>query len=164
MKPNALTKSNRCEELSPREVFPPNGNGSFDNFSTTGEKDTTGKIEHCIAYMVAHIDRPLQVATLAALANVSLSHFFALFKQHTGCAPIDYFTRLRMHHACRLLSSGSASVKEVAAALGYGDPFYFSRVFKSVNKVAPSKYRTSGLDFANEPDGRPPAGRLQGGI
>ncbi|HXC99652.1 MAG TPA: helix-turn-helix transcriptional regulator, partial [Verrucomicrobiae bacterium] len=74
-------------------------------------------------------------------------------KQRTGCAPMDYFTRLRMRHACRLLSSGSASVKEVAAALGYGDPFYFSRVFKSVNKVPPSKYRTSRLDFANESEG-----------
>jgi transcriptional regulator GlxA family with amidase domain len=153
MKPNELTKSNRCEELSPREVFPPNGDGSFGEFSRTGEKDTAGKIEHCIAYMVAHIDQPMQVATLAALANVSLSHFFALFKQRTGCAPMDYFTRLRMRHACRLLSSGSASVKEVAAALGYGDPFYFSRVFKSVNKVPPSKYRTSRLDFANESEG-----------
>jgi AraC-like DNA-binding protein len=33
------------------------------------------------------------------------------------------------------------SVKQVAATLGYDDPFYFSRVFKSVNQVAPSGYR-----------------------
>jgi hypothetical protein len=33
------------------------------------------------------------------------------------------------------------SVKEVAATLGYDDPFYFSRIFKSVNRVAPSEYR-----------------------
>jgi hypothetical protein len=33
------------------------------------------------------------------------------------------------------------SVKEVAATLGYDDPFYFSRIFKSVNHVAPSEYR-----------------------
>lgn len=91
--------------------------------------------------MEQHLDQPLQVATLAALASLSPSHFFALFKQHTGCSPMDYFTRLRMQHARRLLGSGSTSVKEVAAALGYADPFYFSRVFKSVNNVAPSKFR-----------------------
>jgi AraC-like DNA-binding protein len=152
MKQNELTKSNRCEELSPREMFPANGGGGFGDFSRTGEKDAAGKIECCIAYMVAHIDQPMQVATLAALANVSLSHFFALFKQRTGCAPIDYFTRLRMRHACRLLGSGTVSVKEAAAALGYDDPFYFSRVFKSVNNVAPSKYRNARLNFASEPD------------
>jgi AraC-like DNA-binding protein len=91
--------------------------------------------------MMRHLDEPLQVATLAAQANISASHFFALFKRQTGCAPIDCFIRLRMQHACRLLDETVLSVKEVAATLGYDDPFYFSRIFKSVNRVAPSEYR-----------------------
>ena len=100
-------------------------------------------MERSIAYMADHINEPLQVATLAAMANVSPSHFFALFKKRTGCPPMDYFTRLRMRQAGRLLDSTPASVKEVAAALGYDDPFYFSRVFKSVHHVPPSRYRTA---------------------
>jgi len=100
------------------------------------------KIEQSITYMMKHLDKPLQVATLAATVNVSPSHFFVLFKRRTGCPPIDYFIRLRMQRACQLLTAGSLHVKEVAAALGYDDPFYFSRVFKSVNRVAPSEYRT----------------------
>ncbi|MGB6500146.1 MAG: AraC family transcriptional regulator [Thermoplasmata archaeon] len=124
-------------------VLPADAGARFDVASRPGGKDRLGKIEDCIAYMEAHIDQPLRVATLAALANLSPSHFFALFKRHTGCPPKDYFTRLRMQHARRLLGSGSASVKEVAAALGYADPFYFSRVFKSVNQVAPSKFISS---------------------
>lgn len=93
--------------------------------------------------MLAHLNEPLQVATLAAQVNVSSSHYFALFKQWMGCPPMDYFTRLRMHHASCLLGSTSASVKEVAAALGYDDPFYFSRVFKAIHRVPPSQYRTA---------------------
>ena len=112
--------------------------------SDDGE-DAPGKVERSIAYMADHINQPLQVATLAAMANVSPSHFFALFKKRTGCPPMDYFTRLRMRHAGHLLGSTSASVKEVAAALGYDDPFYFSRVFKSVHQVPPSRYRTVRL-------------------
>jgi AraC-like DNA-binding protein len=73
--------------------------------------------------------------------NISPSHYFALFKRRTGRAPMDYFTRLRMAEARRLLDTTTSSVKEVAAVLGYDDPFYFSRVFKSVNQVAPSNYR-----------------------
>lgn len=105
------------------------------------ESEAVRKIEESIAYMMRHLDEPLQVATLAARANVSPSHFFALFKRRVGCAPIDYFIRLRMQHACRLLDETPLSVKEVAATLGYDDPFYFSRSFKSVNRVAPSEYR-----------------------
>jgi AraC-like DNA-binding protein len=112
-----------------------------------GESGPMQKVERSIHYMLANLNRPLQVATLAAHANVSPSHFFALFKQMTGRPPMDYFTKLRMSHACRLLDSNSASVKEVAAALGYNDPFYFSRVFKSVSAVAPVHYR--GLGFSS---------------
>jgi AraC-like DNA-binding protein len=107
------------------------------------ERDSWGKVGRSIAYMIEHINEPLQVSTLAALVNVSPSHFFALFKQQTGSPPMDYFTHLRMRHACRLLGSTGASVKEVAAALGYDDPFYFSRVFKAVNNVPPSRYRSA---------------------
>jgi transcriptional regulator GlxA family with amidase domain len=99
------------------------------------------KIAQSITYMMQHLDQPLQVATLAANVNVSPSHFFVLFKRRTGRPPIDYFIRLRMQRACQLLRAGSLHVKEVAAALGYDDSFYFSRVFKSVNHVAPSEYR-----------------------
>jgi AraC-like DNA-binding protein len=105
------------------------------------ESEAIRKIEQSIAYMLRHLDEPLQVATLAAQANISPSHFFALFKRQMGCAPIDYFIHLRMQHACRLLDETVLSVKEVAATLGYDDPFYFSRIFKSVNQVAPSEYR-----------------------
>ena len=99
------------------------------------------KIEESIAFMTRNLNRPLQVSMLAALVNVSPSHYFALFKRHTGRAPMDYFTRLRMEKARCLLETTASSVKEVAAALGYDDPFYFSRVFKSVNRLAPSNYR-----------------------
>ena len=98
------------------------------------------RIERSIAYMTEHLNQPLRVAELAAQAEVSPSHFFALFKRQTGHPPINYFIRLRMRRACELLDSTAASVKEVAAALGYEDQFYFSRLFKSVNHFAPSRY------------------------
>ncbi len=119
------------------------GRSGFAAALSDDREDTSSKVERSIAYMADHINQPLQVATLAAMANVSPSHFFALFKKRTGCPPMDYFTRLRMRHAGHLLGSTSASVKEVAAALGYDDPFYFSRVFKSVHQVPPSRYRAA---------------------
>lgn len=114
------------------------------------------RIGRSITYMAQHLNQPLQVSALAAQANVSPSHYFALFKRQTGTPPIDFFIRLRMKHARELLDSTSSSVKEIAAALGYHDPFYFSRVFKSIHRVAPTEHRRqtacksgSGLDHAD---------------
>jgi prepilin-type N-terminal cleavage/methylation domain-containing protein len=120
------------------------------------ERSENGRrISHSIAFMLQHLNQPLQVAALAASVNISASHYFALFKRLTGSAPIDYFIRLRMRRAGQLLEATTLTVKEVAAELGYDDQFYFSRVFKSVHGVAPTEYReksgdatTSNSDFA----------------
>jgi AraC-like DNA-binding protein len=127
-----------CSPLT--EVAPYTSNSRL-SILNTGCKRANQTVERSIDYMVANLNRPLRVATVAAQVNVSQSYFFSLFKQITGCPPMDYFTKLRMAEACRLLNSPTARVKEVAIELGYNDPFYFSRVFKSFSTVAPSHYR-----------------------
>jgi len=108
---------------------------------TNGRSDAAEKIGRSVQYMTQHLNQPLQVAVLAAQAKISPSHYFALFKRQTGCPPIDYFIRLRMQRARELLESTSSTVKEIAGLLGYNDPFYFSRLFKSVNQISPTHYR-----------------------
>ena len=112
--------------------------------------DSFQRIAQTVSYMNEHLNQPLQAAQLAALAHVSLSHYFALFKRCVGCAPIDFFIRLRMRRAAHLLETTTLNIKEIAAALGYDDPFYFSRVFKLVNGIAPSDYRRSRRETASE--------------
>ncbi|MDE3067283.1 MAG: AraC family transcriptional regulator [Verrucomicrobiota bacterium] len=103
--------------------------------------DAAQKVAQSIAYMKQHLDQPAAAASFAALANLSESHYRSLFKRQTGYAPVDYFIRLRMHKACQLLDTTRLSVKEIATAVGYQDPLYFSRAFKAVIELAPSEYR-----------------------
>ena len=136
-------KRNGIEQLqvtAPRSFGLPAKRGESE-VGHNGESHVAQKVEQSISYMLQHLNQPLQVATLAAAVNVSPSHYSALFKRWTGCPPIDYFIHLRMQQACRLFDSTCLNVKEVAAALGYDDPFYFSRTFKAINQVAPSEYR-----------------------
>jgi AraC-like DNA-binding protein len=105
------------------------------------ETDAAARIVRTIEYMREHLNESLRAATLAGVANMSLPHYFAQFKRVIGSSPIDYLIKLRMEHARRLLAETSWSVKEVAVSLGYEDPLYFSRVFKSINQTAPSNFR-----------------------
>src|ERR1017187_5856361 len=136
-----MLKPHPATELNVRRKF---SSQAAAERTRNGESGSWRKVERSLAYMTENLNKPLHVAALAAQANVSPSHFFALFKQMTGFPPMDYFTKLRMRHACRLLDSTTVRVKEVAAALGYADPLYFSRVFKSVSAVAPVHYRGFG--------------------
>lgn len=88
----------------------------------------------------------LSHATLEAVAKacgMEAPYLCRLFARFHDESPYQFLTRLRMDHASRLLLEEDASVKSVAAALGFKDPFHFSRVFKSVHRVPPSRFRQS---------------------
>jgi AraC-like DNA-binding protein len=99
------------------------------------------KVAQCITYMSEHLERPLKISEMAALASLSPAHFTALFKEQTGSAPRDYLHFLRMHQACQWLTGTTWSLKEIANRLGYQDQFHFSRKFKAFSGASPSAYR-----------------------
>jgi AraC-like DNA-binding protein len=105
------------------------------------DPDLQHKIAQSIDFMKQRLDQPLTLRALAGSANLSSSHYAGSFKTLTGYSPIDYFIRLRMHRACQLLDTTQLSVKAIAVMLGYEDPLYFSRAFKSVNDTPPTEYR-----------------------
>lgn len=109
--------------------------------SPVAEPDANARIARCTDYMRLHLDRPLRIAELAALARWSPSHFKARFREHTGYGCIDYFIRMRIHAACQLLDTSGLDIKTVAARVGYADPLWFSKAFKSVTGQPPSEYR-----------------------
>jgi transcriptional regulator GlxA family with amidase domain len=109
--------------------------------SLAGSANTTQKVKQSIVFMKQHLDRPSTVASFAATANLSESHYRSLFKRQTGYSPMDYFIRLRVHKACQLLDTTNLSVKEIARSTGFNDALYFSRAFKCVIGLSPAKYR-----------------------
>jgi AraC-like DNA-binding protein len=98
--------------------------------------------------------RPWKVEELARLAGLSVPHFFRRFRKTTGSSPVDWLRRERINQAKHLLSDGDDCIRDIAAELGYGDPFYFSRDFKKLTGLAPRHYReqermlTRGRDLA----------------
>ena len=66
-----------------------------------------------------------------------------LFKQHHGCSPTEYLTRLRLEHAKRLLRThrlNGYNIPQIAWKSGFANPNYFSRVFKKHTRLTPLQY------------------------
>lgn len=54
--------------------------------------------------------------------------------------PLDFIRNIKMKRACMMLLSGSYNISEVAYAVGFSTPKYFSRCFKDEFGITPSEY------------------------
>lgn len=94
-------------------------------------------------YVRSHYgDEDLSLDTVCEELGVSNSYFSSTFKKETGKSFIAYLTDYRMDQAARLLVATSEKSYVIGKTVGYGDPNYFSYVFKRRFGVSPSKYRT----------------------
>lgn len=82
----------------------------------------------------------LNITQIAANAGVSRSHLYRLFLQHTDMTPNEYLTKYRINKAANLLKNENLSVGEAAYSTGFSDQLYFSRVFRKLKGMPPSKF------------------------
>jgi len=97
-------------------------------------------------FMQDNLHRALTLADFAEFAGYSTYHFSKKFRHATGTSPARYFAELKIQHACRLLDNTTDSVRQIALALGFDDPYYFSRLFKKTMGLAPQFYRANRHD------------------
>ena len=60
-------------------------------------------------------------------------------------SPHQYILNLKLENAETMLKSELYSISEVSDMCGFSDYKYFSRVFKKLKGVSPSRYRTDFL-------------------
>lgn len=88
-----------------------------------------------------HPSQRVSVAELAESLGVSASTLARRFKDATGSTVSEHLARFRAERAARLLAATTQSVREIALSVGYDDPNYFVKVFRSVFDMTPTAYR-----------------------
>ncbi len=102
------------------------------------------QVQQIIEAMHQNPEKPWTLAELASRAGMSISSLRTAFHQTTGKAPARLRNELRLAHAHEQLRRGDRTVTEVAAQLGYCDPFHFSKVFKAVYGFPPRAVMRQG--------------------
>lgn len=78
---------------------------------------------------------------LSRRVGLSRAGFAQKFKNALGTPPLQYLTTIRVQKAMDLLSNTSDKMEAVSQAVGYKDPFSFSKAFKKVAGVPPKEFR-----------------------
>jgi len=112
-----------------------------EKFSHTDNRAADDIIARTIEQMQRKIHTVAGLKAFAGFANLSVSHFSAVFKEKTGYAPVEYFNHLKIQKACQYLLLTTMTVKEIAVELGIDDQYYFSRMFSRLMGYSPIEYR-----------------------
>ncbi|MHC4915001.1 MAG: helix-turn-helix domain-containing protein [Planctomycetota bacterium] len=100
-----------------------------------------GRFRRVLEHMERRLAERIRLAELAELVYLQPTYFSNLFSATMGLPPMRYLNRRRVERARALLWLGGMSLEEVARAVGFGDQFYFSRVFSRETGLSPSEYR-----------------------
>jgi AraC-like DNA-binding protein len=110
---------------------------------------TTPRLQAAIAHVAKQYLRPIPESEVALLCNMSPSRFCHEFKATFAMTFVEYLAQYRMVQAKRLLANPTMPVADVAGAVGFNDPSYFTRVFRKQAGVSPSEYRAARIFEAN---------------
>ncbi|SEB53602.1 response regulator [Paenibacillus sp. GP183] len=114
---------------------------SYLAYANQRRKSTShGMIKTILTLVENEIDQEMTLHAVADRLYVNSSYLSRLFKQETGKAFSTYVLERKMERAKAILQEGSR-VYDAAAAVGYRDVSYFTRVFRKYWGVTPGEVR-----------------------
>ncbi|MGB0578640.1 MAG: helix-turn-helix domain-containing protein [Limisphaerales bacterium] len=109
----------------------------------SGDTDLGRRFEKVIKYIHGRYGDPITSKELAAIAGLSVSQFERRFGESFGASPRQYLLRIRIEAAARLLASTEQTVSEIAIACGFHDHAHFSKSFRKMMHMSPTRHRAA---------------------
>lgn len=94
-------------------------------------------------FMEDHYAEPISLKDVARAVNLSSGYLTTLVRRQTGRTVLEWIQERRMAEARHLLLETDESVERIGARVGYDDPAYFARRFRSAHKSTPASWRAA---------------------
>ncbi len=101
------------------------------------------KVKDIVQLLKDNIHGNIKLDKICKHVLLSKSSVQKLFKDTIGVSIMEYFKKLKISHAKKLVREHQHNFTEIASILGYNSIHYFSRSFKSVVGMTPTEYSNS---------------------
>lgn len=92
-------------------------------------------------YIETNYMKELSLQEIAKAMNFSTFYFSKLFKQYFNKNFREYIIDIRLEKAKEMIRNTELTIKEIGINIGYGDPNYFTKIFRKKIGITPSEYR-----------------------
>ncbi len=99
------------------------------------------RILKAVRYIDEHLHTKIYNESLAMMVHMAVNSFLRYFKQKTGFSIQQYVQQKRIDKSLVLLHHSNKSLDEIAENCGFCDRFHYSKTFKKIMNLSPSKYR-----------------------
>jgi AraC-like DNA-binding protein len=99
------------------------------------------EVFRAVRWMETRLHEEMTLKDIAETASVSANHLNYLFRTTTNMSPMRYLNYLRIQRSKELLLQTNMPVNEICEKVGIRDPYYFSRLFKKMEQLSPTRYR-----------------------
>ena len=111
-------------------------------------RDTDEVFQEIIQYLQRNLSEHLSVVQICKENSVGRSQLQKMFHEKTGCGVIDYFCRLKIETAQKMIRQRRYNYTQISDMLGYSSYQYFSLQFKKFTRMTPSEYASSVKNFS----------------
>lgn len=113
----------------------------FQRQPTSNHHNRDPRIQTVCLYLNEHLADDIRVEDLARMTFLSPSRLTHIFRKEMGNTIYGWREQQRISRACDLLHQTQLSITQIARAVGYEDPLYFSRIFSQHRQLSPREYR-----------------------
>ena len=139
-----LQKNQSAERLSsatPTTIMPP---ASYTLSEPEIKNPDEEMMNQLMAFIEQHMDdESLHIEDMADAVGLGRTVFYGKIKNLVGVSPSDFLKQVRMQRAEQLLRKSRMTISEVAYAVGFTDPKYFTKCFKKQTGKTPSELRSA---------------------
>ena len=99
------------------------------------------EVEKAAHYFNEHYNETIVIEDYAREHGMTANWFTQSFKKITKFTPLQYIVSLRITNAMIMIETTDYNVSQIAAAVGYDNSLYFSRIFKNRTGMSPTEYK-----------------------
>jgi AraC-like DNA-binding protein len=101
------------------------------------------KIREVIEYIETYYFKPLKIAELAGIVQMSSAYFSCVFKILVGVPPMDFIIRKRISVAKEMIKNTNQKMLYIAQECGFNSISNFNHIFKAYTGLSPGIYKKS---------------------